>query len=395
MTAPFNQIELSGQDLSLPVAFIIGISFGFFLEKGGLGSSKKLTGQFYFTDMTVFKVMFTAIITAMCGLFILSWSGFLDLPMIKFTPTYGVPYLFAGLIFGSGFVIGGLCPGTSCVSAVTGRIDGIVVMVGILAGIFIFGETFESFSGFLYSTPMYQISIPEFFKTSYGLSVFLIVIIAIAGFMGAEKLEKIISIKSGIEANSLKPAAKKFNRFLAACAVILAVAILFLGDPYKPSFNNVKTAGISLAKKGVRIISSEDLAKMFLTRDSVFIIVDLRTPEEFESYHIPSAINLDHNQPLDELKDSGVKVIFYSDGNRIDKEILSNLAAGSESNFYFLNYGIRGWLEDIVFPDLNIPKGYSPEEEETIVNRSRYFGGNPRINKAEVSLGEKYIKEGC
>ena len=49
-------------------ALVIGMAFGFVLERAGFGSSRKLAGIFYFKDMTVLKVMFTAVITAMLGL---------------------------------------------------------------------------------------------------------------------------------------------------------------------------------------------------------------------------------------------------------------------------------------------------------------------------------------
>jgi hypothetical protein len=55
MKAPFYEFGLFGIEISLLFAFVIGISFGFFLEKGGLGNSRKLAGQFYLTDFTVFK----------------------------------------------------------------------------------------------------------------------------------------------------------------------------------------------------------------------------------------------------------------------------------------------------------------------------------------------------
>ena len=44
---------------------LIGFAFGFTLEMSGFGNSRKLAAQFYFTDLTVLKVMFTAIVTAM------------------------------------------------------------------------------------------------------------------------------------------------------------------------------------------------------------------------------------------------------------------------------------------------------------------------------------------
>ena len=62
----------------------IGVAFGFALERAGLGSARKLTGQFYLTDLTVFKVMFTAIVTAMLGVFWLSRLGWIDLDALAF-----------------------------------------------------------------------------------------------------------------------------------------------------------------------------------------------------------------------------------------------------------------------------------------------------------------------
>ena len=79
MNAPFYKFGAFGDEASLIVAFLIGIGFGFFLERAGFGSAKKLAAQFYLNDLAVFKVMFTAIVTAMLGVIYLSWIGFLDL----------------------------------------------------------------------------------------------------------------------------------------------------------------------------------------------------------------------------------------------------------------------------------------------------------------------------
>ena len=64
---PYFKFDYFGADTGLVFAFIIGIGFGFFLERAGFGTAKKLAAQFYFKDLTVFKVMFTAIVTAMLG----------------------------------------------------------------------------------------------------------------------------------------------------------------------------------------------------------------------------------------------------------------------------------------------------------------------------------------
>jgi uncharacterized protein len=153
MNAPFFEFGAFGQSASFAVAFVIGLAFGWSLERSGLGSARKLAGQFYFEDLTVFKVMFTAIITAMLGVFWLGWIGFLDLSRVYVPETYVAPQLVGGLIFGGGFAIAGLCPGTSCVSAATGRIDGVAVVAGMFAGVLVTGFLFPVLENFYESTP--------------------------------------------------------------------------------------------------------------------------------------------------------------------------------------------------------------------------------------------------
>ncbi len=197
MNAPFFKFGLFGDNVSLVVAFLIGIGFGFFLERAGFGSAKKLTAQFYLTDLSVFKVMFTAIITAMLGLFYLSRLGLVDLSMVYLTPTFLLPQVVGGLILGVGFVVGGYCPGTSCVGAATGRYDAIVYLLGILAGIFVFGEAYPLLRGFYLATPMGQITLPGLLNIPYGVVVFLVVLMAVGGFAGATWVERTMAKKEG------------------------------------------------------------------------------------------------------------------------------------------------------------------------------------------------------
>ncbi len=96
------------------------------LESAGFGNSKLLAAQFYFKDMRVFKVMFTAIIVAMTLIFLSSALGLLDYNLIWVPPTYLWPGIVGGLIMGVGFIIGGFCPGTSLVGLATGKLDAIV-----------------------------------------------------------------------------------------------------------------------------------------------------------------------------------------------------------------------------------------------------------------------------
>src|SRR5512138_3130689 len=105
-----SSIEFSvGADLA--IAVLLGVGFGFALERAGFGSARRLTAVFYFYDMAVVKVMFTAIVTAMAGIFVLPTP-----PLLALSPFYVLSTHFAGAGIGclldrAGFVIGGYCPG--------------------------------------------------------------------------------------------------------------------------------------------------------------------------------------------------------------------------------------------------------------------------------------------
>ena len=135
--------------VSKPVMFLIfgliGVAFGFVLESAGFGNSKKLAAQFYLKDMTVLKVMFGAIVTAMVLIFIAVGLGLLDFSLVWVNPTYLWSGILGGLIMGVGFIIGGFCPGTSLVAMATRKIDGLFFVLGVLIGIFAFGETEQYF----------------------------------------------------------------------------------------------------------------------------------------------------------------------------------------------------------------------------------------------------------
>ena len=120
---------------------LIGFGFGFVLESSGFGNSKKLAAQFYFKDLTVLKVMFGAIVTAMVLIFAMVGLGILDYNLVWVNPTYLWPGIVGGLIMGVGFIVGGFCPGTSLVAMATRKIDGLFFVLGGLFGIFLFGET--------------------------------------------------------------------------------------------------------------------------------------------------------------------------------------------------------------------------------------------------------------
>ena len=91
--------------IMLLFALLMGIVFGMLLEKAGFGNARKLVQQFFFTDMAMLKVLFSAIVTAMLGIYWLSYFGVLDITQVYINGTYIWPQVIGGIVFGFGFVM--------------------------------------------------------------------------------------------------------------------------------------------------------------------------------------------------------------------------------------------------------------------------------------------------
>jgi hypothetical protein len=105
--APYDLAAVAGSAGSIAIYVAIGFGFGFALERAGFGNSRKLAAQFYLHDMTVLKVMFTAIVVAMLLIFWASALMLLDPGRIFVNPTYLWPGIIGGLVLGMGFIVGG------------------------------------------------------------------------------------------------------------------------------------------------------------------------------------------------------------------------------------------------------------------------------------------------
>ena len=228
-------------DLLLPLA--IGIAFGFTLERAGLGNARKLTGQFFLTDLTVFKVMFSAIVTAMLGVFWCSRLGWVDLNALAVPETYLRPQLAGGLIFGAGFALAGLCPGTSCVAAASGRGDGLAVVGGLFAGVLGAGFSFPLFLNFYDSDARGAWTLPSLFHLSYGSVVFAIAIVAILGFIAAEAIERRAHPSSPTVAGTFRSAWARGRAAAVALVLVIAALAAVARTPV-----NAKTAAAAEAK---------------------------------------------------------------------------------------------------------------------------------------------------
>jgi uncharacterized membrane protein (DUF485 family)/rhodanese-related sulfurtransferase len=385
MIAPFYKYGFFNFDFSLIIAILIGFAFGFFLERGGLGNAKKLAAQFYFKDFTVLKVMFTAIITAMMGLSLFGFIGLVDMSQVYLNPSYIMPQLLAGLLFGVGFVMAGLCPGTCLVAIATAKFDGLVTLIGIFFGIFIFGEIFDILSGFIYSTHLGQITLSGLLKIPQVFLVLLIAGMGIVMFIMIQTFEK----KGEEKKPDNKMAGLNSNKILIYLSVILIFLILFSGY-YKAEEDDFTAEEMAAFFDGP--VDVHQLADWIMKKKRDFIALDLRSFRQYETYHIPNALLSSENV----MQKNTEKIIVYSQFGDIDRTDWLNLKEKSSGSIYYLRGGINTWIDEILFPDL-LNTGI---KDKGVINKrkmtSYYFGGYPKTGNVSVNkVSQMYKREGC
>lgn len=126
--------------LQLLIGLMIGIVFGFLLDKGRVTHYDVILRQLLLEDFTVVKVMMSAVITGMILLHLLRAVG-----VVQFqtkTGSWGASAI-GGLIFGVGFAVLGYCPGTASGAIGHGAIDALVGMAGIVVGSMIFAYIYD------------------------------------------------------------------------------------------------------------------------------------------------------------------------------------------------------------------------------------------------------------
>ena len=87
------------------VALVLGVFFGFSLNKAGLTKYHKIVNVFRLTDMAVLQFMMSGLVVSMIGVYSLRALGWITFPNIP--ATYIAGNLIGGLLFGVGMAITG------------------------------------------------------------------------------------------------------------------------------------------------------------------------------------------------------------------------------------------------------------------------------------------------
>ncbi|OGR05308.1 MAG: YeeE/YedE family protein [Deltaproteobacteria bacterium RIFOXYD12_FULL_50_9] len=170
----------------LITGLLAGTAFGFLLQKGRVIRYDKQIGALLLKDMTIVKFMFTAILTGMVGVYLLSDLGMVAL---RIKPAVLGANIIGGLIFGMGWGVLGYCPGTSLGALGEGRWDAIWGILGMIGGAALFAETYPMLkSNILTWGRLESITIPEALGVNHWLVIVVIVAGAILLFRWLEKI---------------------------------------------------------------------------------------------------------------------------------------------------------------------------------------------------------------
>lgn len=339
MSAMFPLVFAS-EEGRLLTAVVIGGAFGFALERGGFGNARKLAAQFYLSDMTVFKVMFTAIVVAMAGVYILAGLGAVDLSQVWINPTFIWGQLVGGFLLGVGFIMSGLCPGTSLVSAASGRVDALVTVVGIFLGTWLFGLVIDWLPGLqtLYTAGSLGVStLPDLFGIPAWVLVLLVVAMAGGAFVLAERVEGVFEQVHGTL--PLTPATRPPLKFAVTAALVLMVVVGTAARRPAPPAPPIPT----------RPVAPLALAERVLARDPGLVVLDLRGDSAAKP--IPGAVAVAADTTgaaalADAIPGRTTVVIYDADGSR--RSVPGDWPR--ELEYRHIDGGHAGWQRDVLTP---------------------------------------------
>jgi uncharacterized protein len=380
---PLTETGALGTTGALIAALAIGFAFGWCLERGGLGSAPKLAGLFYLTDTTVFKVMFSALVTAMLGAFWLDRVGLLELNLVYLPETFAAPQAIGGALFGAGFLLAGLCPGTSCVAAAAGRIDGLAVIGGMLFGVLLFNVGYSQVESFYTATAWGAVTLADVSGMSHGVVVAAVTAAALGGFV----LAGLPTIR---RRGPQQPAAGSLamtavHRRLGTVAAVLAVASAAVG------LTTVDARSIATEIEHEQDhISAPDLADLIISGDRVLRVFDLRSSAEFERMHIPGARHATLETLSREPLPRDATIVLYSEGGAHAAQAWVLLRLRGHQRVFFLREGMYEWLARVIEPRLATDATASERAEfDRAVPMSRFFGGSARegVPRPEISIG--------
>ena len=163
----------------LIIGGIIGLFFGFLLQRSGVTDYDVILNQLLLTDFTVVKVMLTAVVVGMLGVHLMRSLGW-----VRLHPKPGSvgKSIVGGLIFGVAFAVLGYCPGTIAGGVAQGALDALIGgVIGIIAGSWIFAVFYPKLQKpVLLMGDFGQVTLPQLLKVNAWVVVIPVAALIVA-----------------------------------------------------------------------------------------------------------------------------------------------------------------------------------------------------------------------
>lgn len=164
---------------------ITGVIFGFLLQKGRVIRYDKQVGALLLKDMTIVKFMFTSILVAMVGVYLL-----VDLGLAKLSLKAAIlgGNIIGGLIFGLGWGLLGYCPGTQVGALGEGRLDAVWGIIGMLFGAALYAEAYPVLKTTVLTWGNFgKITIPQLLGINHWPVITIMIVLGVILFIWFEK----------------------------------------------------------------------------------------------------------------------------------------------------------------------------------------------------------------
>lgn len=336
----------------------VGLAFGVALERAGFGVPRTIAAQLAGRDFTVMKVMFSAIVTAMLGLFWFGRLGWLDVSRLALPPTDLVPQLIGAVVFGAGFAIASLCPGTACVAAGTGRRDGLATIAGLFAGTLVTAELWPHLGSAAENLLRPDATLPADLGWSRGVTVAVLVVVALLAITVGGVIERRVGTERATGGKRALP-------ILATVALTLALLAA------------VSDRGVA-ATGNASVVAPIDLAQWIHDRRTDLRLIEVRGDSGGEGYPIPGAESRSVADFDTLVINSEARVVLYSDGPEPAARALAWLRQRGVVNVSLLRDGVEGWEREVMSPVIP-PAADSAGTANfaRVRSLSAWFGGRP------------------
>ena len=172
------------------------------------------------------------------------------------------------------------------------------------------------------------------------------------------------------------------TRIMGAAALALGVAAPFAGAVPEGARASGPIDAAALARMVAARqdhVSALELARWIRDGRPGLRVIDVRAPEAFGSFSIPTAENI----PIERIPALRVRddetIVLYSEGGAHAAQAWVFLKAAGTRNAYFIAGGLGDWFDEVMSPA--VPADPPPAEAARFAEMaelSAYFGGSPR-----------------